>query len=164
MELLFRGIDTAQVEAFRAGEPDANGQRPLLQPGAGLGPCRHCLGMMSVAEPKLILAYRPFATRHPYSEVGPIFLHPSPCPRYEAPQPPAWFEYLDPAIVRGYGRDDWIRYDTGKAIVGKDVACAVRSVLADETVAYVHVRSQFGCLQCRVDRAWPTPPGFTVRP
>ncbi len=33
--------------------------------------------------------------------LGPIFLHPSDCPRYEAPHPPGWFAYLDPAVVRG---------------------------------------------------------------
>lgn len=152
MELLFRGIDTHLAEAFRAGAPDANGQRPLLQAGAGLGPCRHCLGMIGAAESKLILANRPFDTEHPYAEVGPIFLHPSRCERYASTQPPGWFAYLDPAVVRGYGEDDWIRYDTGKAIPGDEVADASRAILADETVAYVHVRSQFGCLQCRVDR------------
>jgi len=153
MELLFRGIDTKQVEALRAGECDANGQRPLLRAGAGLGPCRHCLGMIGVQETKLVLAYRPFAERHPYSEVGPIFLHPTPCPRYEAPAVPGWFDYLDPAIIRGYGQDDWIRYDTGKAVVGQEVAHTARVILTDPTIAYVHVRSQFGCLLCRVDRA-----------
>lgn len=153
MELRFRGIDTDRVDAFRAGELDANEQRPLRQTGAGLGPCRHCLGIMGVDDVKLVLAYRPFAANHPYSEVGPIFLHPSPCPRYEAPEPPGSFEHLDPAIVRGYGQDDWIRYDTGRAVAGRDVTREVGSILADETVAYVHVRSRFGCLQCRVDRA-----------
>ena len=49
--------------------------------------------------------------------------------------PPGWFEYLDPAIVRGYGWEDWIRYDTGKAVVGTDVAEAAGSILADESVA-----------------------------
>ena len=152
MEVLFRGIETERVEAFRRGARDANGQRPLLRSGAGLGPCRHCLQMMSLDETKLVLAYRPFATRHPYAEVGPIFLHPSECPSYEAPEPPGWFEYLDPAIVRGYGRDDWIRYETGRAVAGHRVASEARSILSDDTIAYVHVRSQFGCLQCRVDR------------
>jgi hypothetical protein len=165
MELRFRGIETAEVEGLRAGELDANGQKPLLQAGAGVGPCRQCLAIIQEDEEKLILAYRPFASLHPYAETGPIFLHGSGhgsergsphgpgCTRYDAGHPPAWFEFLEPAIVRGYDRNDWIRYDTGAAVAGRDLAAVSKSILSDETVAYVHVRSKFGCFQCRVDRA-----------
>lgn len=157
MELRFRGLETSQVEGLRAGALDANGQRPLFQSGGGMGPCRHCLAIIQEDEEKLILAYRPFSGLHPYAESGPIFLHGSEhgpgCTRYDAGHPPAWFEFLAPAIVRGYGRDDWIRYDTGAAAAGRDVAALSKSILSDEAVAYVHVRSKFGCFQCRVDRA-----------
>lgn len=152
MELRFRGIGTHEVHGFRAGAKDANGQRPLVQKGAGLGPCRHCLELLREPDEKIVLAYRPFGKVHPYSEIGPIFLHASDCPRYDAPEPPAWFDHLEPAIVRGYGQDDWIRYDTGAVIPGKHVAEAARAILGDASIAYVHVRSKFGCLQCRVDR------------
>jgi hypothetical protein len=56
------------------------------------------------------------------------------------------------AIVRGYDGDDWIRYDTGDVVRGPDIADACRTILADPTVAYVHVRSKFNCFQCRADR------------
>jgi hypothetical protein len=41
------------------------------------------------------------------------------CPRYESAARPDWFAFLDPAIVRGYGEDDWIRYETGEVVAGR---------------------------------------------
>jgi hypothetical protein len=88
----------------------------------------------------------------PYAETGPIFLHERSCERYESETLPAWFDFMTPAIIRGYDADDWIRYDTGDVVAGGDLAAACRRILADETVAYVHIRSKFNCFQCRVDR------------
>lgn len=66
---------------------------------------------------------------------------------------PAWFDFLEPAVVRGYDGDDWIRYDTGQVVPGPQIDATCRQILADDTVKYVHVRSKFNCFQCRVDRA-----------
>jgi hypothetical protein len=38
-------------------------------------------------------------------------------------------------------------------IAGRAVAAACERILADATIAYVHVRSKYNCFQCRVDRA-----------
>lgn len=59
----------------------------------------------------------------------------------------------DPAAIRGYGADHWIRYDTGQIVRGAELTAACEQILSDETIAYVHIRSKFGCFQCRVDRA-----------
>jgi hypothetical protein len=91
--------------------------------------------------------------RDPYSETGPIFLHKRSCERYESDTLPSWFDYMDPAIIRGYGGDDWIRYDTGNVVAGSKLAAVCQQILADDTVAYVHIRSKYNCFQCRVDRA-----------
>ncbi len=155
MQLRFRGIESEIVRSLREGAPDAHGHAPLRQRGAGLGPCRHCLELMTDEAEKLILAYRPFEKAHPYAEVGPIFLHPNECVRYDAPDPPPWFAHLDPAVVRGYGHDDWIRYETGEAVEGARVADVASEILERGDIAYVHVRSKFGCLMCRVDRGMP---------
>ena len=88
----------------------------------------------------------------PYAETGPIFLHRDGCESYNRDSLPAWFDFLDPAIVRGYDTDDWIRYDTGDVVRGADLTAACHTILADHTVAYVHIRSKFNCFQCRVDR------------
>lgn len=153
MILRVLGIPTATYARLRGGGPNANGQPAVVRIAEGLAnPCRHCLGLIAPGQEKLVLAYRPFEGVHPYAETGPIFLHASACERYDRASVPAWFDYLEPALVRGYGEDDWIRYDTGRVVPGRGIARHCEEILADPTVAYVHVRSKFNCFQCRVER------------
>jgi hypothetical protein len=153
MKLSVRGIATEEAERIRAGGPDAHGQPALRRLAEGpANPCRHCLALIAEGDEKLVLAYRPFAAPHPYAETGPIFLHASPCQRYASESPPPWFVFLEPALVRGYGEDDWIRYDTGRVVPGRDLDGVTRSILGDPSIRYVHIRSKYGCFQCRVDR------------
>ena len=154
MTLAVRGIPTDEVRRLRQGGSDANGQPPLTRIAEGLAnPCRHCLDLIAPGDDKLVLAYRPFAVLQPYAESGPIFLHKASCERYERDVLPPWFDFMDPAIIRGYGSDDWIRYETGDVVPGRDLAAACDRILADPTIAYVHIRSKYNCFQCRVDRA-----------
>jgi len=153
MKLAIRGIESDAVERIRRGGPDAHGRPALRRVAEGVAnPCRHCLGLIAEGDEKLVLAWRPFDALQPYAECGPIFLHAAPCERFEGDALPGWFDFMEPAVVRGYDRDDWIRYDTGDVVAGPEIAEACRRILADATVAYVHVRSKFGCFQCRVDR------------
>jgi hypothetical protein len=147
------GIPTEHADALRHGGADANGQPAIARVSRGLGnPCRHCLRLIADGDDKLVLAYRPFADLQPYAEVGPIFLHREPCLRYQSGQLPSWFAHLQPALVRGYGHDDWIRYETAQVIEGSQLSAACQSILSGDDVAYVHIRSKFNCFQCRVDR------------
>jgi hypothetical protein len=153
MELSIAGIATAEVERIRNGGADANGQPALVRIAEGVAnPCRHCLGLIAEGSEKLVLAHRPFDAAQPYAEIGPIFLHRDPCERYESRALPGWFTFLEPAIVRGYGADHWIRYDTGFVVPGPEIAAACREILGDPSIAYVHVRSKYNCFQCRVGR------------
>ena len=154
MSFRVRGIPTDEFERLRAGGSDAHGQAPLVQTAdGGANPCRHCLGLIAEGEPKLVLAYRPFAgDAQPYAETGPIFLHQAPCGRYDGDELPRWFASLDPAAIRGYDANDWIRYETGQIVRGHELAQACEQILANAAVSYVHVRSRFGCFQCRVER------------
>lgn len=147
------GVDTAWVETIRGGGLDAHGQKAVRRVAMGAAnPCRHCLGLMAEGEGKLVLAHRPFARPQPYAEVGPIFLHERACERYAHQQLPAWFACLQPALVRGYGSDDWILYETAAVVPGGQLAAACEEILGNPNVAYVHIRSRFNCFQCRVDR------------
>lgn len=74
--------------------------------------------MIAEGDEKLVLAYRPFGHLQPYAEVGPIFLHAGNCARYASEELPAWFAFLQPALVRGYGADDWIRYASADVVPG----------------------------------------------
>lgn len=152
MELRIQGIASDEVEHLRSGAADANGQAPLVHEATGLDPCRHCLGLIEPGDEKLVLGYRPFAEAQPYAETGPIFLHREACARYDSFAMPDWFDFLDPAIIRGYDDRDWIRYDTGAVVDGRNLAEQSKSILADSTIAYVHIRSKYNCFQCRVDR------------
>lgn len=153
-KIAVRGIPTPYADRVRDGAPDANGQPALVRTAEGAAnPCRHCLRLIEPGAAMLVLAYRPFEAVQPYAEVGPIFLHQARCRRYEADGLPPWFAHLQPAIVRGYGHDDWIRYETGDVVPGSGIAAACTRILADPAVAYVHVRSKYNCFQCRVDRA-----------
>lgn len=147
------GIATHEVTQIRSGAPDANGQQAVLQKAdGGRNPCRHCLQLIEAGSLMLVLAYRPFARLQPYAESGPIFLHQQSCERYQQPHFPAWFNYIEPALVRGYDSNDWICYETGAVIAGRDLAACCAEILANPKVSYVHVRSKFNCFQCRVDR------------
>jgi hypothetical protein len=154
VELRVEGVASDWVEHIRGGGADANGQPALVRIAeGGANPCRHCLGLIADGDEKLVLAHRPFASAQPYAETGPIFLHAKPCARYASDALPGWFAFMDPALVRGYDAGDWIRYDTGDVVRGPELADACRRILADASIAYVHVRSKYNCFQCRVDRA-----------
>jgi hypothetical protein len=155
MNIRVQGIPTEHYNRLRRGLPDANAQPPLVRTAEGpANPCRHCLGLIAHGEPKLVLSYRPFdGPAQPYAETGPIFLHDADCARYDSAAMPAWFAFLDPAAIRGYDAHDWIRYETGAIVRGAELAAAAAEILADPDIAYVHVRSKYGCFQCRVDRA-----------
>jgi hypothetical protein len=154
MGFVIRGIDSGFVDLIRRGGMDANGQPAVRTVAQGLSnPCRHCLGLIAEGDDKLVLAHRPFDRLQPYAEMGPIFLHADNCKRYESDSLPAWFAYLQPAIIRGYGHDDWILYETGNVVPGGELATQSEKILSRPDVAYVHIRSKFNCFQCRVDRA-----------
>ncbi len=153
MNLLVHGIESEYADRVRRGGPDANGQMAVARVAEGAAnPCRHCLELIAPGEEMLIFAHRPFDEPQPYAEVGPIFLHKRTCARYVANELPAWFRYLEPAIIRGYGHDNWIRYETGDVVPGKELSKKCLEILANSDTAYVHIRSKFNCFQCRVDR------------
>jgi len=153
MRFRVRGISSDEVRQFREGGPDANGQAALRRVAqGGANPCRHCLQLIAEGDEMLVLAYRPFGLVQPYAETGPIFLHAQDCAHCEADRLPAWFAHLQPALVRGYDSEDWIKYETGAVVAGSELAAACENILADVDVAYVHIRSKFNCFQCRVDR------------
>lgn len=154
MKLIVRGIPVDHVQRLRTGGLDANGQVPLRRVAHGMAnPCRHCLQLIAEGDTMLVLAYRPFNAVQPYAEVGPIFLHAGDCHPYQSNALPAWFTFLEPAVIRGYGVDDWIRYETGSVVSGGVLADACAQILSDSEISYVHIRSKFNCYQCRVERA-----------
>ena len=157
MTLRFSGMPSALATAYRAGAPDANGQRPELKISAGDGvPCRHCLGYVAKDEPYLVLAYRPFPAPQPYAEIGPVFLHAEVCPSYVPAQglPARHRTGKSAQILRGYSTDDRIVYGTGVVAAGPaEIEAKASAILARDDVAYVHMRSSTNnCFTLRIDR------------
>ena len=149
----FVAISTKVVRVLQAGGPDANGQLPerKLSDGGG-NPCRHCLRLIPEGAGMLVLAHRPFPAPQPYAEVGPIFLCAEPCEAGGGEDLPAMLAAPD-YIVRGYGVDDRIVYGTGGVVATGAIPARAGELLADDRVAYVHVRSaRNNCFQCRIER------------
>ena len=153
MNLRVHGIATDEVERLRNGAEDANGQPAQRHVAdAGRNPCRHCLGFVEEGDDMLVLGYRPFGDAQPYAETGPIFLHADGCPPYDSDRLPDWFEHLDPAVIRGYDRDDVIVYETGDIVRGPQLTETCLRIFRNADVDYIHIRSKFNCFQCRVER------------
>ena len=149
-------MPTEEAEAYWAGAPDANGQKPEVHVSEGDGvPCRHCLRDVEKGDPYLILAYRPFPTAQPYAELGPIFLHAEPCARNpESAETPPMFLRRESSLMKGYNAQDRIVYGTGQIVPSKDMNAAAARILEREDVRYIHVRSSLNnCYSCRIDRA-----------
>ena len=156
MVLKFIASPSDQVRAFQAMGADANGQPPEITVSDGGGnPCRHCLSEIPEDELMLILAFRPFETRQPYAEVGPIFLCKEACERHpdSATLPEMFERWTGKILLRGYDRDERIVYGTGQVIELSDVEAVAEAVFADPCVAFVHLRSAANnCYQCRIER------------
>ena len=149
----FIAMPTEDARRYRAGAPDANGQPPERQVSDGGGnPCRHCLDLIPKGAPMLVLAHRPFAGMHPYSEAGPVFLCAGDCPRGGGEELPAMLASPD-YTMRGYDAAERIVYGTGSVVARDRIAARAGEILADPRVAFVHVRSARNtCFQCRIER------------
>ncbi len=153
-KIIFTAMNADEADELRSGKLDANGQKPERSIAAGSFPCRVCLGQIKDGEAMLLLAYRPFPSLQPFAETGPIFIHAESCSAYEAQEIlPPMLESPD-YIVRGYSHADRIVYGTGAVTPTEGITERARELLANDDIAYVHVRSaRNNCYQCRIDRA-----------
>ena len=149
--IIFTAMAADEADAFRNGEPDANGQVPERHHTTGTLPCRVCLGHIKDGETALLLSYRPFPEPQPFAETGPIFIHAESCSPAESHGVlPAMFDSPD-YIIRGYSHDNRI---SGAVTPTEKIVQRAEDLLARDDIAYVHVRSaRNNCYQCRIDRA-----------
>jgi len=155
MPLHFQGLDTATAEALRAGAPDAYGhaaEHYAQSDGSGL-PCRHCLRDVPAGQGVLVLAWRPFATAHPYAETGPIFLCEDTCVSGAGPEVPAALTTSPDYLLKAYSADERIIYGTGAITPRDEIAARAEALLANPTVSFVDVRSaRNNCFAVRITR------------
>ena len=154
MSLKYIALATDQVQRLRAGEADANGQRPEVSLSDGDGnPCRHCLGEIEGGKPMLILAHRPFTAMQPYAELGPIFLCAEDCRRHpEMDGMPELYRDQE-MLIRGYGHDERIIYGTGKVIRMTAFNEEASRLFERSELSFIHLRSSTNnCYHFRIER------------
>lgn len=150
----FTALPTDLVKAYRNGAPDAHGNPPEHHVSTGTGnPCRHCLKNIPEGAPMLILTHKPFEGKHPYTEVGPIFLCADDCPSGDAQTVPEILQTSPNYLLKGYSADDRIVYGTGETVPVSAMDAHLDAVFSNPKVAYIHARSaRNNCYQLRIDR------------
>ena len=114
-------------------------------------PCRFTLRQSPPGEELILLAYSPFRNRHPYAEVGPIFIRRHGATGYADIHrfPPE----IDPTkrVFRAYDAQERIV----DARLGTDAPDAlIAELFSDRRVESIHVRSlTYGCFTFAIHRA-----------
>jgi len=143
-----RALDTATAERLRTATVDDYGNDVIAR--EEIGPCRHCLRYSVPGERVVLVSFSPFEIRNPYKEVGPIFLHADGCRPYAGTGLPEAFA-KKPLALRAYDYEQNIYRP--EVVVDETQEQRIGSLLADEKVAYIHVRSfTSGCYLFRIDR------------
>lgn len=118
----------------------------------GYGPCRLCLRTFTVGvEERILFTYQPFSDPASVPAPGPVFVHASPCERYDGAILPPDFRPL-PLLFEAYriggellGREQ---------VQGELPEDALERLFAATAADYVHIRNaEAGCFMARVDRA-----------
>jgi hypothetical protein len=120
----------------------------------GYGPCRLCLRTFATGmEERILFTYQPFTDPSSVPAPGPVFIHATPCERFEGSEIPPDFREL-PMFLEAYGTDGEL---LGRERVGDQPPEAALERLFTELGAdYVHIRNaEAGCFMARVDYRSP---------
>ena len=117
----------------------------------GYGPCRLCLQTFREwTDERLLFTYQPFTDPDALPAPGPVFIHRSPCVRYDGLELPAALRPL-PLAIEGYG-------DGGALLIQLRIGAApfeavLSRILEPLEVRYAHLRNvEAGCFIARIDR------------
>jgi hypothetical protein len=113
-------------------------------------PCRHCLRYAKPGDRVILFPYAAIPAGHPYSEIGPIFVHEQPCQRYsttdEVPQ-----DLRRGRVMRAYTSN----YDMidAEVVDGSEPEAVIEKLLEKPETAFVDARSVTrGCYTFRIQR------------
>jgi Protein of unknown function (DUF1203) len=114
-------------------------------------PCRHCLHWAKPGEQVVLFPYASIPPGHPYSEIGPIFVHAEPCERYSATgEYPA--DFRNGRVFRAYNAD----YDMidAEVVNGDNPEAVIEKMFQNPKTEFVDARSVTrGCFTFRIQRA-----------
>ena len=137
--------------ARRGAEAGAADHAVITADSATGYPCRHCLSWAQPGERVVLFPYASIPAGHPYSEIGPIFVHAEKCERYSATH-----EYPED-LRRGRA---FRAYNTSYDMIDAEVAnvnepeAIVEKLLQNPETAFVDARSVTrGCYTFRIQRA-----------
>jgi hypothetical protein len=131
---------------------------PILDADGG-SPLRCCLRRSTPGEQLYLIAYRPFEGPGPYAEVGPVFVHASPCPGYlKSDAYPVGYRDWPTMVFRPYRRNEFncdaIAYDAIQMGDGGTAETLISAIFADPTINFIHTRNVYaGCFMFSITRA-----------
>jgi Protein of unknown function (DUF1203) len=114
-------------------------------------PCRHCLCWAQPGERVILFPHTAIPAGHPYSEIGPIFVHAERCQRYGATDEyPA--DFRNGRAFRAY--DSHYNMIDAEVANGSEPEAVIEKLLRNPTTAFVDARSvTHGCFTFRIKRA-----------
>ena len=114
-------------------------------------PCRHCLRWAQPGERVILFPYTSIPAGHPYSEIGPIFVHAEPCKRYSATcEYPA--DFRNGRVLRAY--DANYNMIDAEIVNGREPEEVIEKLFQISKIAFVDARSvSRGCFTFRIQRA-----------
>ncbi len=134
-------------------DPFGNTIEVMVNEEAESAPLRCCLKEATVGEAVGLIAYGPLDKPGPYAEVGPVFIHPTPCNGYEEPyRYPVDFRHRR-QVLRVYDGAGRMLYDLNRIVEGDEAEAAIATVLQDPRAAVVHSRNVVaGCYMFAIRR------------
>jgi hypothetical protein len=117
----------------------------------GSSPCRHCLRWAQPGQSVVLFPYAAIPSGHPYSEIGPIFVHANECERYSATNEyPA--DFRNGRVFRAY--DSNYNIIDAQVMNDSEPEVVIDRLFQNPDTAFVDVRSvTHGCFTFRVQRA-----------
>jgi hypothetical protein len=109
------------------------------------------MGWAQPGERVILFPYAAIPSGHPYSEIGPIFVHANECQRYGATNEyPA--DFRNGRVFRAY--DSNYNIIDAQVMDGREPEVVIESLFQNPDTAFVDVRSvTHGCFTFRVQRA-----------
>ncbi|MFC0109174.1 DUF1203 domain-containing protein [Kibdelosporangium aridum] len=147
MEIQYTAIPAERLEAMREEGKDEFGNKWQLRVAEGWEPLRCCLRKASQDEDIALICYSPWESASPWMEAGPVFVHYEACAGYSATDQYPASHLHSKAILNPFDHTGARAYDHITFLGNEDDhETALKDVLSQPEVAFVHVRSQeAGC-------------------